>query len=108
MAELATECADCAGKGILQRAEDEDHRKWLEVFERLCDRYGGTGKLISPNPALKTLDARRRQCTGPSGVVFASCLTAPMTRRQTATPAASPTSQSSSSRLALSTSASSP
>jgi len=32
MAELATECPNCEGKGILQRAEDEDHRKWLEVF----------------------------------------------------------------------------
>ena len=51
MAELATECPDCEGKAILQRAEDEDHRKWLEVFERLCDRYGGTGKLIRPKPS---------------------------------------------------------
>jgi len=51
MAELATGCPDCEGKGILQRAEDEDHRKCLEVFPRLCDRGGGTGKLIRPKPS---------------------------------------------------------
>ena len=51
MTELATECPDCEGKGILQRTEDEDQRKWLEVFPRLCDRCGGTGKLIRPKPS---------------------------------------------------------
>ena len=50
MAELAIECPDCEGKGILQRTEDEDQRKWLEVFPRLCDRCGGTGMLIRPKP----------------------------------------------------------
>ena len=51
MQELATECPDCGGKGILERAEAEDGRKWLEVFPCLCDRCGGTGKITKLRPS---------------------------------------------------------
>jgi DnaJ-class molecular chaperone len=51
MQALATECPDCAGKGILERTEAEDDRKWLEVFPRLCDRCSGTGKVTKPRPS---------------------------------------------------------
>ena len=50
MQKFATECPDCHGKGILERMEPEDNRKWLEVFPRLCDRCGGTGNLTDPKP----------------------------------------------------------
>ena len=42
------ECPDCEGKGILERMESDDGRKWLEVFPRLCERGGGTGKVAKP------------------------------------------------------------
>ena len=42
---LATECPECEGKGVLERTEREDGRKWLQVFPRLCDRCSGTGKV---------------------------------------------------------------
>jgi len=51
MQALATECPDCAGKGIIERTEAEDDRKWLEVFPRLCDRCSGTGKVNKPRPS---------------------------------------------------------
>lgn len=48
MPELVLECPDCEGKGILERMEPDDGRKWLEVFPRLCERCGGTGKVAKP------------------------------------------------------------
>jgi DnaJ-class molecular chaperone len=54
MQALATECPDCEGEGILERTEAEDHRKWLEVFPRLCDRCNGTGKLANPRPSTES------------------------------------------------------
>jgi len=48
MGEHAADCPDCKGKGTVERTEAEDDRKWLEVFPRLCDRCGGTGKVAKP------------------------------------------------------------
>jgi hypothetical protein len=45
------------------------------------------------------------QCTDPGGVILASCPMASLIRRQTATPASSPSAARSSARLALSASA---
>ena len=45
--------------------------------------------VAEPRTALANWRHRPNQCTGPDGVKFTSCLTAPITRRQTATPAAS-------------------
>ena len=50
MAERATDCPECKGKGTVGRSEFGDDRKWLEVFPRLCDRCGGTGKVADPRP----------------------------------------------------------
>jgi len=48
--EPVTECPDCEGKDLLERADAEDSRKWLQVFPRLCGHFSGTGKVVKPSP----------------------------------------------------------
>ena len=50
MPELVLECPDCGGKGILERMEPDDGRRWLEVFPQLCERCSGAGKVSKPTP----------------------------------------------------------
>jgi hypothetical protein len=45
---LATECSGSEGKGVLERTERQDGRKWLQVCPRLCERCSRTGKFAKP------------------------------------------------------------
>ena len=85
-----------------------------EAFERrpvlppTTTRSGSRHHSRPHAPASSTWHHRPGQCSGPGGVVFSSGPIASILRRQTASPAQSPASASSSARIALSMSASSP